>query len=238
MPFTVQTMSNRTLLTLASASGGRGNVCRVGDMHRGEGGRGVAVTLDVGAPVTFILDGLSSASVVLRDASDDALALEVNSRNFEHLNPVSMYAPTGHPEWSLSWCFNDDATLSPVVPTAKAAHDGLVLGWDPTQSHKPLCLVQKRDPHRLVFRVTPAMAGAAPRRPADPDAILSVVAPPCVYLGSGRKAVGMQGQLYVLKQHNGRGQQLHICSIDDVRARVCSRQPFSASLCRLSRRHR
>ena len=210
-------MNNRTLLTLASASGGQGNICKVGDMHRSESGRGVAVTLGVGAPVTFILDGLSSAFVKLRDASDDALALEVNGRTFAHRNPVSLYAPAGHPEWSLSWCVNDDATLSPVVPTTKAANDGLVLGLDPTQSYKPLCLVRKGDPNRLVFVVTPAMMSAAPRRPADPDAILSVVAPPCSYLGSGRKAVGMQGHVYVLKQHNGRGQQLAVCSIDDVR---------------------
>ena len=197
-------------------------LCRIGNKWSAPAGYGFGVVAGGGAGTTtlaFNLDGLSTASVVLRDASDDALALEVSHRKFEDGTQVLLYAPAGHREWSMPWHFNSDATISPIDMTTKAVQDHLVLGLDTKTNPyvKTLCLVLRDSPHRFVCQLTEPMVAMAPRRPNEADAILSVASPPCEFVGLGRKAIGLVGHLYVLKKHNGRGQQLAVGHVDQVR---------------------
>lgn len=210
----------RTFLVSATTSGEM--LCRIGNMHHIAGaGRGIGMTLGTGTPVSFFLDGLNSASVVLRDAADEALALEVNNRKYTPGTHVSMWAPLEHPEWSMPWHLNEDATLSPVDMQTTRVQREVVLGWSTSNPHaKILSLVDKKSPNRLCVQLSGALLSLAPRQASQSDAILSIASPACSILGQDtRKAFGLSGHVYVLKKHNGRGQGLSICPVQEARSR-------------------
>jgi len=179
-------------------------------------GRGVALVVGSGDPITFVLDGLSTAAVVLRDAADDDLAVEVNDRKFTDGNPCSLWSSHGHREWSLKWHFNDDATISPIDPTTNKVCNHLVLGWGPNAFFRRLLLVQRDSSRRFCTKLNSAVLKSAPRKPTETEAVLSIASPACRWLGVGPKGIGTTGNIYVLKQHHGRGQQIALRHIDQV----------------------
>jgi hypothetical protein len=194
-------------------------VVRIGPVFEGPGGRGqgLAVGTSGALPLTFVFDGLTTASVVLRDASDDALALEVAHRKYEPGTHVCVYSPIGHREWSAPWHLNDDATLSPIMMETKAVQRHVVLGYVKEAHFRRLCLVSPGSAEQLVWCVNAAVASMAPRVPREAEAIFAVASPDLKGLGPGKKALGVRGAVHIVTQHNGRYQHLEVGHIDEVR---------------------